>query len=329
MKLKKNVINSIIIGAGQLGSRHLQGLLKINKPQKIYIIDPSRSSLDTAYERTIEIKHTHQLIFSESMEILPKKAFLAIIATNANIRKSVTFDLLQRCSLDHIILEKVLFQDIESYNDFLQVTNKYATKHWVNHPRRMFPHYQHIRTKFIDKNQINFNAFGSNWGLACNALHFIDIFCFMSNSKLRSIDCNGLKQEIIESKRSGFIEFTGTITGKLENGNTFSIECTENDPSPITVTAFEASDRYIIQEGGTPQFIQLNKENSYHSKISIFDLQFQSSLTTDFAKALLNDGSCVLPTYEEAANSHILFIQAFLKFYNNLTKENNTTLPIT
>ena len=35
----------VIIAAGELGSRHLQGLLKLKKKQSIYVLDLSRKSL--------------------------------------------------------------------------------------------------------------------------------------------------------------------------------------------------------------------------------------------------------------------------------------------
>ena len=39
---------SLIIGAGQLGSRHLQGLLKLTQEQVVYVLDPSNDSLSIA-----------------------------------------------------------------------------------------------------------------------------------------------------------------------------------------------------------------------------------------------------------------------------------------
>jgi len=34
------MFNSLLVGAGQLGSRHLQGLCKLNGKNFIYIVDP-------------------------------------------------------------------------------------------------------------------------------------------------------------------------------------------------------------------------------------------------------------------------------------------------
>lgn len=47
--------NIIIIGAGQLGSRHLQGVLKSTYALNVTVVDPSEESLNTARERAEKI----------------------------------------------------------------------------------------------------------------------------------------------------------------------------------------------------------------------------------------------------------------------------------
>ena len=48
--------NIAIIGAGQLGSRHLQGLKLAQLPMRIEIVDSSEKSLETARERYDQIE---------------------------------------------------------------------------------------------------------------------------------------------------------------------------------------------------------------------------------------------------------------------------------
>ena len=43
-----------IIGAGQLGSRHLQGLAKLQLPCQVHVVDPSPKSLEVARQRFAE-----------------------------------------------------------------------------------------------------------------------------------------------------------------------------------------------------------------------------------------------------------------------------------
>ena len=52
---------TLIIGSGGIGSRHLQGILKSNFTQDIYVYDISKSSLENCKTRELEIKHSIML----------------------------------------------------------------------------------------------------------------------------------------------------------------------------------------------------------------------------------------------------------------------------
>ncbi|MDH5645508.1 MAG: dehydrogenase, partial [Candidatus Heimdallarchaeota archaeon] len=80
-----------IIGVGQIGSRHLQGLTHLSIPSKIFLVDPIEASLDVAIKRYNEIEknNIHELIKYYEISELPKILDLAIIATSSDIRADV------------------------------------------------------------------------------------------------------------------------------------------------------------------------------------------------------------------------------------------------
>ena len=47
--------NIAIIGGGQIGSRHLQGLAKLSKQFQIYVVDPDKQALSIAKQRYLEV----------------------------------------------------------------------------------------------------------------------------------------------------------------------------------------------------------------------------------------------------------------------------------
>ena len=60
--------NIAIIGAGQLGSRHLQGLKKAQAPMNIYVLDANNDSLKICEQRYNEIADNNligEIIFSK------------------------------------------------------------------------------------------------------------------------------------------------------------------------------------------------------------------------------------------------------------------------
>lgn len=320
---------SLIIGAGQLGSRHLQGLVKYSGPLNIYVLDPSVDSLKIAQEREKEIIHEHSIIYTQSWDILPKFFDIVIVATSANIRESVINQLVQNYKVRFLILEKVLFQELDAYQRVYELLVKHNVITYVNHPRRMFESYRNLKANMETNCQSVYNVVGGNWGLGCNALHFLDLFVYLSGRKLQDINVNSIEDELVESSRKGFAEFTGTLTGHLEGGSLFSITSLKGLPSAITVTIFNNEQRFIIQEGGTPQIYELIKKNLFSCENDVFKIQYQSELTANIIVELLKNDSCLLPTYDEARHTHEIFLKVMLEKYNKIMRLQSNILPIT
>ena len=324
------MIKNLIIGAGELGSRHLQGLLKFDKKQIIYVLDTSKSSLNIAKERASEIEFEHTIKYITDWDNIPSELDLVIVATGASVRSKVVTKLLTICNVKNLVLEKILFQDVESYSGIRELITNTNTATLVNHPRRMFKHYKEIKNVITESDEnVSFQVFGGNWDLACNALHFIDLFSFLSQSEVKSIDFEGIDNNIIKSKRLNCIEFTGTLKGVLKNGNDFNICSLEGDYEDITISVLTKSNRWIIQEGSAQKIIHLSKENNFNENITPFINEFQSNLTTRIINDLLVEGKTTLPSYDDACSSHIPFIKGALIRYSEITGINTNICPIT
>ena len=105
--------NIAIIGSGQLGSRHLQGLAKIDMEINIEVADLNVQSLELARKRYEEIPanpSVKSISFFQSIEDLNDSLDLVIVATNADIRYELVVQLLRAKKVKNIILEKVVFQ---------------------------------------------------------------------------------------------------------------------------------------------------------------------------------------------------------------------------
>ena len=321
---------NVIIGAGQLGSRHLQGLLKFKDKQTIYVLDPSKDSLKLSSERAKEIVNSHVINFTTSWSDLPVDLDLVIVATGANVRSEVVKRLLKNHLVKNLILEKILFQDLKSYSEIGELIKKTKTPTWVNHARRMFSHYNEIKTVLMNNNEkVSFKVFGGNWGLACNSLHFIDLFSFLSPSKIINIDTNLIDDCLSESKRKNHVEFTGTLNGEYENGNIFQITSFEGSYDDITICIFTKSHRWIVQEGKAQKVIYLSKNNDFNEITSSFKAEVVSTLTTRAANDILISKNSDLPNYEEACSSHIPFIKSTLDTYTKIKGIKTLICPIT
>lgn len=327
--MDSNIKKCLIIGAGQLGSRHLQGLVKYQEQLEIFVLDTSSDSLKIAQEREEEINHKHILTYTQSWDSLPEFFDLVIIATSANARELIINELLKRSKVGFLVLEKVLFQDLEAYERVGVLLNKYDTITYVNHPRRMFRSYNNLKETIQFSESRVYNVVGGNWGLGCNALHFLDLLVYISGKKIKEINVDAIDDYLIESPRKGFVEFTGTLTGFLEDKSIFTITSFKGNVNPITVSMFSSEERFFVQEGGSPQIHKLDANNSFKLNISDFNIQYQSELTANIAKELFENNVCSLPLFEEARHTHELFITAMLEKYNKIAGLQTKVLPIT
>ncbi len=325
------VYNIALIGAGQLGSRHLQGLKKINLPVNIEVVDPNEESLLIAKERYKEIgdnENIKNIKFINSIENLNENIDLCIIATNSNVRAFATYQIIQKKKVKAIIFEKVLFQKIADYELIKSLLRKNNIKAWINCPRRLFPDYAEIK-KHISKNEkLTFLLTGGNWGLGSNGIHFIDFLAYLNDNYDFKLSTSHLDKVVHDSKRMGFVEFTGTLQGEQSNGSEIIINARNGSTAPHIITIMGEKSIFIIDEtnGDFKMSLLENNWKWENKKLKVF---FQSDLTGDVTQEILLKGNCGLTSFDDSAKMHISYISSLLEFYNNSLKISTDTCPLT
>ena len=72
---------------------------------------------------------------------------------------------------------------------------------------------------------------GGHWGLACNAIHFIDLVSWWTGSTVNDVDCQGL-EDWLPSKRPGYQEVFGSIMVNFCGGSSLELSCNRSDLKP-------------------------------------------------------------------------------------------------
>ena len=316
--------NTVLIsGAGQLGSRYLQGLVKCSSPLSIWVSDPSSASLALADERWreaggTESKHSLQLI--NSMATLPKTVDLAIVATNANVRAGVVEAIASRSKVRFWVLEKVLAQ---SQNDLDRLMKSTAGSEaaWVNIPRRTMPWYQELAGRISPQNPTEVHIYGGNWGLACNSVHLLDLGAYLLKEALVSIDASGLNCNWHTSKRAGFFEVNGILRAQFSGGKWVTLKCMEADEN-MAIEVKTSEGLWQINEGNGEAIAPDGQSFSGR-------LEYQSEMTARLVETILNTGGCELPTLDQAVVLHRPFLNALITHWNQSQNRVDTKLPIT
>lgn len=321
----------LLAGAGNLGSRHLQALKKVNLPLSIYVVDPSPNSLKLAKQRYDDISRgsfDHPIEFFQALTFPEnKKIDLAIIATNSNVRRKVLEDIFAHCACKFIILEKLLFQERDDYLAIDDLFLRSHTKAWVNCSMRAMPFYYKLKEVF-NGNIIRYVVSGSQFGLVTNLIHYIDHMIFLTECPDFTVDYDYLDPRPIESKRKGFIELNGNLSVCFKNGSVGVFTCYPEGNLPILVEIISKDARCISREWEKKAWISMNVDNWAWKEINA-DIPYQSQMTKVLTEEILSNGTCPLVTYSESMGPHLTLLEALKEFLNEKSDFKTECYPFT
>lgn len=295
----------LLIGCGNIGFRHLQALVQMTEAADITIVEPAIATHPRIAALIANQTGPHRM---RLLTVLPDTATLfdlAVIATSANNRRAIIEGLLERHTVSVIILEKVLFQalaDLDAVGTLLADKNVTA---YVNCGRRYFPGYIALRDQFLHNRSgpLDLLVTGQAFGLASNAVHFIDLAEYLNTAALTALDGTGLLAGSVSAKRADCVEIFGTLTAQMDNGARLTVDCRADGPLGVTVRlSGEDVDIFIneparqITQGGAP---------------TPFASKNVSECTEIYADAL-RDGQCNLTPYADSVRQHRFFLSAVL-----------------
>lgn len=328
--MQRNVKKICIIGAGNIGSRHLQALAKVNHPLLIYVIDPSVNSLKLAKSRYEEVrtdKIKHDLKYLQNLGSIDPSIDIAIIATNSNIRSQVTKQLLDRASVRYIIFEKILFDKFEQYQEMINLLSEKGSKAWVNCSRRIMPFYRNLKD-LLEKQMVQFIVSGSKWGLVSNAIHFIDYMAFLTDCYDFEVNTRYIDPVPIKSKRKDFSELTGTLVITFGNGSLGIFTCYPSGTTPQIMEILSKEFRCLTLETKGKSYTSTPLSN-WEWSIDQTPLLNQSEMTNQLVSSLIEFGSCNLTPFELSAKMHLSLFKPLLKYLNKSTNKKFNHLPFT
>ena len=313
-----------IIGAGQLGSRHLQGLKLASSPLYITVMDSNDESLSVAKERYDAVSPIGEktVCYVKNIDELPSELDLVIIATGSKPRAAIVQSLLNLATVKYLVLEKVLFPSLLDYNNVERLLKDKGVRCWVNCPRRMYGSYKQIKETIDPTKPIYMTNADEDWGLCCNAIHMIDIFLYLTEETSYTVETRFLNDKIENSKRGGYIEMTGTLKVSTPKGNELTLISEKDFKGEKNFMIENNHNMYVISEG--------EGKWSMNGNIYQYSMPYQSQLTGVLADELLITGGCSLTPFNTSVEYHKPFIEAMLAKYNAIEDTpDNKILPIT
>lgn len=323
MSTKPTTASILIAGAGQLGSRYLQGLAKCRPPLAVWVQDIHEASLVRAKQRWEEVlgsETRHAVSFHASFESLPRQFDIAIVSTNADVRPRVVGKIANHSAVRFWILEKVLAQS-ESGLDEIQVHVGGGSGAWVNTLRRMLPWHQQIKSRLGLEHPLILNVDGGKWGLACNAVHFLDLLAWWTGETLQEVNTDRLSEHWFEGKRPGNWEVLGTLDARFSGG------------SRALLCAGEGEARYSMTVNDRDRSWRVDEEEGIARRSDGIEIPgripYQSEISADLVETILESGRCDLPTLVESAAIHRVFIHGMQEHWKRMVDPAATSVPIT
>ncbi|WP_295723536.1 Gfo/Idh/MocA family oxidoreductase [uncultured Methanobrevibacter sp.] len=313
--------NIAIIGVGALGKRHLESMVNLQEKYDIYAVEINEEIIQRLSNEFPKVN------FITTVEKLPEELEIAVIATNSNIRRQLFEQLINHSIVKNIIFEKVLFQKEEDYHFVNEKLTEHHINAWVNCARREWNSYTILEEELKTCNEMYISAIGGQWGIGCNGIHILDLIEYLSGNEIESIDISNLENKIIESKRKGFYEFFGSITGKCGKCKQYNLTCINNSNLPFRIEITTEKSRYLIDEGNNSLLIS-NNETNWQWKQKEFKQVFQSQMTERVITSIIKDGTCNLPDYESSMKLHLKYIIPLIEFFKSNGMEGNLC-PIT
>jgi hypothetical protein len=317
--------NILIAGAGQLGSRYLQGLAKCKIPLSIYVYDVLQSSIDTAESRWLEVegnKTQHVVKLFTSFDQVPREIDVAIVSTNAHVRPDIVAQISATSHVKNWILEKVLAQSEQKLISLDSVIDN-ESKAWVNTPYRSMKWYNQIKSEMTigEKFFCEING-GSTFGLACNAIHYLDLLVWLSGETVVAVKTDSLDTQWFKSKREGFWDIFGSIEIIFSKGSRATIQSKGPDRIPITVHIKSSAEEWMIHE--TEGVAVRNNDFTIRGHI-----EYQSEMSAPLVESILLLGKCGLTPLDESVKMHIPMLNGLLDHWKKYMPDQLKELPIT
>lgn len=231
-----------MIGLGNVGRRHLQSL-----------ISSARWSVDVLDHLPLGIlsSRVESNFFNSEINFIPylrrnQHYDLVIVASNASGRVELLQNLIeQNCTWEMLLVEKPVANTLEAaYKlDGLPLSNAF-----VNHHRRYQYVYQIIQRSIQNsqKNLVSIDFRSMYLGLLCNYAHHLDLARMLGAG---SVECSSVKLlAILDSKRSGYKDASGTTCTYFDTGVNLFTECGRGSENRVCVVTFDNGEIWTLDE---------------------------------------------------------------------------------
>ena len=271
-----------VVGVGNIGMRYVQGISKTFPDTELVLID-----CDARLKELAQLDLGNVLLLP-SLDDIEVPIDLFVVSTSCESRLSIY----KRClalNPKYIILEKYLFKSREEYEECLALTRVPTFVNQWMYGSKTFD-------CLFENDAQSVELRGSGWGLACNSVHWMDVFKRNMNITHLQVGSGTVISEVFSSKRPGYEEIFGELVFEdRDSDKTFKL-VDMPDPSLVNMQK--------ITVDGKAYTFDYSKIMQGEAVLSHFP--YFSELIGGIVGEILEHGSCHLPLLEESISQHLL-----------------------
>jgi len=202
-----------IIGVGNIGMRYVQGIQKTFPDVELCLVD-NNARLEELKDLE-ELKPAH-IVLVDSLDKIQQPIDIFVVSTSCEPRLSIYKQCLA-LEPRYVILEKYLFASPEEFEDSLSLKGVPTfVNQWMYGSGAFDCIFQGGATSV--------ELTGSGWGLACNAVHWIDVFQRHMKITQATVGAGTTTTQVFPSKRDGYEELRGEwIFADVASDKTFKL----------------------------------------------------------------------------------------------------------
>ncbi len=322
----------LLIGCGELGSRHLQAVAVCKGIKDIEVVDLNPRARLLGQKRLKEIKVNPAICISWSakLEDATGDGDLCIVATQAEGRGEIIEFAAKKLGYKKFLVEKIVVSSVRRYKKLLTFAKNNGISAWVNCKSRGYKLFKYIKSRLDPNEPIVFSVIGGNYGLATNGIHLADLFVFFDGTQ-KILPAGERIDPILHPSKRGkhLFELSGSLYGYTKKGSDFTLSFAKDHRSPDCLSVTSPRRRFWVDYLNNMAF-ESDATNGWKWKcIWCEDNILVSHMTKGFMADILSKNRCDLPTLAECFPAHEFILSRLQPHFNRLLKRQKFFCPVT
>lgn len=321
-----------IIGFGAMGKEYYKAALRSPVIEEIHIVDEDSTALQTVQAIAAEHADADAMLISTHNELptIPSEIDILIIATTSAPRFHLLESVLKLSNVKHLLLEKFLFNQLEQYGKAAQIIDSNGINAWVNEWMSSEPSFLLGLDEIDGSKPTSITIEGFNWGLTSNAVHFIELFDYISNRQLMELETAALDSFARSANKNGYYECFGEMTFSSGQNSLKLISKEHKDKHSSGINISIVNGDFLKIESCLFRG-RLNSKILKGDGHRVIDepLCLTAKAFPEHYRNIIKRGECALPGFARSKLHHELIFEPLMEFFSQNALVSENRLPVT